>query len=199
MYYEEFSTPAGLPALLAGLGALWILIVALCILVYVAMWKIFAKAHLNGYEGLIPGHSRYQRLILSGIPGYYYFLILLSCIPFIGWIIYIGLEIWWSIEFAKSFGRSEGFGVGLALLPVIFYPILAFGDAQYIGPQAGKKTNNSNVVEAQKVETEQKKETENQTNTQSDIKEEPAETESAQSQENKIQQEASVKEENNEQ
>ena len=72
-------------------------------------------------------------------------------------------------------------------------------DAQYIGPQAGKKTNNSNVVEAQKVETEQKKETENQTNTQSDIKEEPAETESAQSQENKINKKSSVKKKNNEQ
>jgi hypothetical protein len=38
---------------------------------------------------------------------------------------------------SKSFGKSEGFTVGLILLPFIFYPILGLGDAQYSGP-AGK-------------------------------------------------------------
>jgi len=39
---------------------------------------------------------------------------------------------------SKSFGKDVGFTIGLILLPVIFYPILAFGDAKYIGP-AGRK------------------------------------------------------------
>jgi hypothetical protein len=30
-----------------------------------------------------------------------------------------------------------GFGIGLLLLAVIFFPILAFGSAQYQGPAAG--------------------------------------------------------------
>ena len=38
-----------------------------------------------------------------------------------------------SIEVAKKFGKSELFGVGLALLGFVFYPILGFGDAQYQG------------------------------------------------------------------
>jgi hypothetical protein len=33
-----------------------------------------------------------------------------------------------------SFGKTEGFTVGLVLLPFVFLPILAFGDDQYRGP-----------------------------------------------------------------
>ena len=39
-----------------------------------------------------------------------------------------------SIDLAKSFGKGTGFGIGLWLLPFIFYPMLGFGDARYEGP-----------------------------------------------------------------
>ena len=35
---------------------------------------------------------------------------------------------------SKSFGKDEGFTVGMVLLGFIFIPILAFGDAKYLGP-----------------------------------------------------------------
>jgi hypothetical protein len=41
---------------------------------------------------------------------------------------------------AKSFGKGVGFGIGLALLGIIFFPILGFGSAQYQGPSAGGLT-----------------------------------------------------------
>ena len=61
-----------------------------------------------------------------------------------------GKPIWWFILFfipianivvailvpialAEKFGKGVGFGIGLILLGFIFYPILAFGDAQYQG------------------------------------------------------------------
>jgi hypothetical protein len=37
-------------------------------------------------------------------------------------------------ELSKSFGKGAGFTVGMLFLPIIFYPILAFGSAQYVGP-----------------------------------------------------------------
>ena len=37
-----------------------------------------------------------------------------------------------NIALAKSFGKGTGFGIGLVLLPFIFVPLLAFGDAEYI-------------------------------------------------------------------
>jgi len=44
----------------------------------------------------------------------------------------------WSVNLlSKSFGKNEGFTVGLIFLWIIFLPILAFGDSKYKGP-AGK-------------------------------------------------------------
>jgi hypothetical protein len=34
-------------------------------------------------------------------------------------------------DLAKVFGHGRGFTAGLIFLPLIFYPILAFGDSQY--------------------------------------------------------------------
>ena len=39
-----------------------------------------------------------------------------------------------SVKLAKSFGKGTGFGIGLILLAPIFYLILAFGSARYVGP-----------------------------------------------------------------
>ena len=38
-----------------------------------------------------------------------------------------------NIEVAKKFGKDPLYGVGMALLPFIFLPMLAFGKAQYTG------------------------------------------------------------------
>jgi hypothetical protein len=35
------------------------------------------------------------------------------------------------VRLAQVFGKSDGFIVGLILMPVIFIPILAFGNSQY--------------------------------------------------------------------
>jgi hypothetical protein len=45
---------------------------------------------------------------------------------------------------SKSFGQSEGFTIGLILLPFIFYPMLGFGNYQYVGP-AGAGTGFTGV------------------------------------------------------
>jgi hypothetical protein len=34
---------------------------------------------------------------------------------------------------SKSFGKEVGFTLGMLFLPLIFYPILAFGSAEYVG------------------------------------------------------------------
>ena len=41
-------------------------------------------------------------------------------------------------DMAKVFGKGTGFGFGLLFLSIIFYAILAFGDARYLGPIAGQ-------------------------------------------------------------
>ena len=38
------------------------------------------------------------------------------------------------IKLAQAFGKGAAYGIGILFLPVVFLPMLGFGDAQYIGP-----------------------------------------------------------------
>jgi Family of unknown function (DUF5684) len=101
------------------------LIIAL--LLIVAMWKVFTKAGQPGWASIIPIYNLYVWCKIVGRPWWW---ILLMLIPFVNFIVLIIL----SIDLAKSFGKGAGFGIGLVLLGIIFWPILGFGSAQYQGP-----------------------------------------------------------------
>ena len=111
----------------------WICYLAFTILMLAAWWKIFTKAGQPGWACLIPIYNLYVWCKIVGRPWWW---ILLMLIPFVNFIIAIILII----DLAKSFGKGVGFGIGLLLLPVIFFPILGFGSAQYQGPSAGGLT-----------------------------------------------------------
>jgi len=40
---------------------------------------------------------------------------------------------------SKSFGKDEAYTVGLLLLSFVFLPLLAFGNAKYLGPYGNKQ------------------------------------------------------------
>ena len=102
---------------------------ALVFLVLAGLWRVFTKAGEPGWAAIIPIYNVIVMLKIAGKPVWWFLLFL---IPLVGLIIAILV----SIEIAKAFGKGAGFGVGLALLGFIFYPILGFGDATYQG--AGK-------------------------------------------------------------
>jgi uncharacterized membrane protein YhaH (DUF805 family) len=106
-------------------------LVGLAILVFLiaAMWKVFTKAGKAGWLILIPIVNVYQLLKIAGRPGWW---LILFIIPLVNLIISILV----SMDIAKSFGKGAGFGLGLAFLGPIFYPILGFGSATYKGPAA---------------------------------------------------------------
>ena len=101
----------------------------IALLMIVAMWKVFTKAGQPGWASIIPIYNLYIWCKIVGRPWWW---ILLMLIPFVNFIILIIL----CIDTAKSFGKGAGFGIGLALLGIIFWPILGFGSAQYQGPAA---------------------------------------------------------------
>lgn len=99
------------------------------VIMIVALWRLFVKAGEPGWKSLIPLYNLYTLFMLSTGGGC--LLLILMCIPginLIAWAI-----VGWNL--AKSYGRSEAFGVGIILIPVIFIPILAFSDSGYIGPR----------------------------------------------------------------
>ncbi len=108
-----------------------IISLAVGILLLVSMWVIFAKAGQPGWAILIPIYNAIVFFRVIGKPWWWLILCILPIINII-WVI-------WSYNLlSKSFGKGEGFTIGIILLPVIFIPVLAFG-SKYAGP-AGKKS-----------------------------------------------------------
>jgi hypothetical protein len=106
---------------------------AIIVVVIAGMWKVFTKAGQPGWAAIVPIYNIVILLKIVGRPVWWLVLLL---IPFVNFVILILV----SIDMAKSFGKGPGFGIGLWLLSFIFYPILGFGDAQYVGPAAGAST-----------------------------------------------------------
>ena len=96
------------------------------VLMIVSMWKVFSKAGQPGWAAIIPIYNIYIMCKIAGRPGWW---VLLMLIPLVNFIIAIILLI----DIAKSFGKGVGFALGLIFLGLIFWPILAFGSAQYQG------------------------------------------------------------------
>lgn len=108
-----------------------VIFLAIALFYIVAGWKVFTKAGQPGWASIVPFYNFIVFLQIVGRPLWW---IVLLFIPFVNFVIIIMLMI----DLAKSFGKSAGFGVGLVLLWFIFYPILGFGSAQYVGPAAAK-------------------------------------------------------------
>ena len=119
---EPTTTQAG-----AGLGAIGIIYLALVVFLIVTMWKIFTKAGKPGWASIIPIYNIFVMLDIAGKPAWWFLLFL---IPFVNFI--VGILVIAGI--ATNFGKGGGFVVGMILLPIVFYPILAFGSAQYSKP-----------------------------------------------------------------
>ena len=111
-----------------GIGAIIFMLIyfAVIIVAVAGMWKVFAKAGQPGWAVLVPF---YNIVVLLGIAGKPVWWIVLFCIPLVNMIIAILV----SISVAQAFGKSAGFGIGLAFLGFVFYPLLGFGDAEYQG------------------------------------------------------------------
>ena len=117
--YEAAGGAAG-----AIVGLLFTLIwLAVMVLVIAGMWKVFVKAGKPGWACLIP---IYNMIVLLEIAGKELWWIILLFIPVVNFVILIPV----SIAVAEKFGKGAGFGLGLAFLPMFFFPLLGFGDAQ---------------------------------------------------------------------
>lgn len=113
-----------------GGGAVVILAInfALIILMVASTWVCFTKAGKPGWASIIPIYNIVVMLEIAGKPLWWIILLLIPLVNIVA-----GMLILYA--FAKSFGTSEVLAIGLVLLPIIVFPILAFGDAKYIGPQ----------------------------------------------------------------
>lgn len=117
MDYTDYQFPMGF---IVACFAIWLFLIA-------AMWKVFTKAGQPGWAAIIPIYNLYVMTKIAGKPGWW---VLMFFLPIVN-IIFL---IWLYNMISKSFGKDEGFTAGLIILGVIFWPILGFGSARYLGP-----------------------------------------------------------------
>ena len=146
---------------LAIFGIIFIPFLIMMVIVIISNFKVYKKAGEDGWKCLVPYYNYWTECKFLGLNTNWVWIVLAA--PFISsileGIIEIGLfslaasiilfyfNILRAISTAQSFGKDTGFGIGLFALPFVFYPILAFGKAEYIGPRPMKdmifKDNNT--------------------------------------------------------
>lgn len=99
---------------------------AILVIMLAGVWKVLEKAGQPGWGAIIPIYNLYLLIKAANRPGWYLILFLIPIVSVIMFfVVYMAL--------AKSFGKGILFGVGLVVLPFIFFPILGFSEDQYLG------------------------------------------------------------------
>jgi len=129
------------------------------LLIVAGLWKTFTKAGQPGWGVLVPIYN-YVLLLRIAEKSKWWLIPILLCTmltanPFVYLLLFVSpvtflivmglsiptslvLTVLISLGVARNFGRTAGFGTGLAFVPFVFYPILGFGDSHYKAtPQDG--------------------------------------------------------------
>lgn len=114
--------------------------VAILVLMIASGWKIYEKAGQPGWAAIVP---IYNIVVLCKIIGKPTWWVVLCFIPLVNYVVLIMMIH----GLSKSFGKGAGYTVGLVLLGIVFYPMLAFGDAQYIG-EGGASAGNGDALDS---------------------------------------------------
>ena len=124
MSERDVGLAMGISAGIVTLFTVLALALAVCVFLVISQWHMFKKAGKHGWAALVPFYNSYVLMEIAWGNGWLMFLMLLP----LGNLVFSVLTC---IKLAKAFGKSGGFAVGLIFLPIIFYPILAFGKAEY--------------------------------------------------------------------
>ena len=97
---------------------------AMIAIVIAGIWKVFSKAGQPGWAALVPIYNTYILVVEIAKKDMMWFVLSL----FVPFAVVVPL-----MDLAEKFGKDRTYGIGLLLLPFIFFPMLGFGDAQYRG------------------------------------------------------------------
>lgn len=133
---------------LATIGGIFFIIFGIfmslyLVLVFVCNWRIFSKAGEPGWKALIPFYNTIVQYSFTWKTLWGVVMIVLLLVGSIAAEVFAPLGIL-SLgglviscigchKLSVSFGHGVGFTLGLIFLSVIFLPILAFGNSEYIG------------------------------------------------------------------
>ena len=90
------------------------------------IWMTAHKAGLSGFDSVAPHRSTILMIRMAGLEDWKIprvALLLGPLLPFLICLVPFGI--------ARQFGKGRLFGLGLLLMPFVFFPILGFGNARY--------------------------------------------------------------------
>lgn len=130
--YPSGMDPAAMDAATQGAatGAVLFMLlfyIPLIIFMTTSMMGVFIKADKPWWAAIVPIYNIIVILEVVGKPIWWIALMFIPIANVVVWILV-------AHSLSKSFGKDGAFTAGLVLLSFVFYPILAFGSAQYQGP-----------------------------------------------------------------
>jgi hypothetical protein len=119
---------------IALIGFLIIFSLALMAFNIWVMWRVFEKGGQPGWACVIPVYNFLCELCIAKKPWWWVFFLFFLFIPILGPIGYLVIHIMVCHGISTSFGKGAGFTVGLVLLSIVFFAIIAFDkDIKYVG------------------------------------------------------------------
>ncbi len=112
-----------------GNGIMVVIYLAIVVLEIAAIWRVFTKAGEPGWAAIIPIYNAIVMLRIAGRPVWWIVLYFIPVANLIAGIVVL-------VDLARAYGKGTGFAIGLLLLSFIFFPILGFGSARYIGTRS---------------------------------------------------------------
>ena len=94
------------------------------VVIIASLWRIFSKAGQPGWAAIIPIYNLFVMMQICNKPPYW---MVFFFIPFVNLV----AGILMANALSRSFGKGVGFTVGMILLPIVFYPLLAMDNEPY--------------------------------------------------------------------
>lgn len=93
-------------------------------IVIAGLWKAFEKADEPGWAAIVPLYNLWVMIRISDNDWWWFLLFLIPIVQIIALI-----KI--SVDVSEQFGQGLLFGIGLWLVPIVFWPLLGFGGYEY--------------------------------------------------------------------
>ena len=130
--YTSTVDTSVLKVIFGFISAYIIFFVALSAFMIICWWKIFKKAGKEGWEAIIPIYTNIVALQITNNPMWLIVVFLVPGLNAIGLPLY---SILVAINLSKAFNKEGTFALLLIFVPIVGYPILAFGKDKYHFPE----------------------------------------------------------------
>ena len=139
-----------------------VIVLAIIVFVIISIMRVFKKANRNPISVLIPFYNLIALLEICNLPKMYFIILLIPIVNLV--FFYRVYQV-----LAKLYKKDQLFGLGLLVLPVVYFPILGFGKSEYIGINLAGMDSKNQVSRIEVIDENKNKEIEVEENKDEDV------------------------------